>query len=273
MTTRAVHLELVTDRSTDTFLMAFRRFTSLRGNPNNCWSDCGTNFIGAQHYLREITQEWDIPKIQSAVSEEFSCTFHWKWNVPRASHQNGVVESLIKSVRRALEVSSKTQVLTEEQWRTFLAQVTCLVNQRPLYPSSNGIWEGPPVTPNDLLIGNHFPPPVPEEQSKVNPRDLVRSREKRVQEFWRCWLKYFAPDLLPRNKWYRRRENLREGDLVLEMEPTPRRTWKMAVVLETFPGDDGLVRKAKIKTANAVYDRPIHKLCLIATKEELDNPT
>ena len=77
------------------------------------------------------------------------------------------------------------------------------------------------------------------------------------------WLKYFAPDLLPRNKWYRRRENLREGDLVLEMEPTPRRTWKMAVVLETFPGDDGLVRKAKIKTANAVYGRPIHKLCLI----------
>ena len=129
MTTRAVHLELVTDRSTDTFLMAFRRFTSLRGNPNNCWSDCGTNFIGAQHYLKEITKEWDIPKIQSAVSEEFSCMFHWNWNVPRASHQNGVVESLIKSVRRALEVSSKTQVLTEEQWRTFLTQVTCLVNQ------------------------------------------------------------------------------------------------------------------------------------------------
>ena len=48
MTTREVHLELVTDRSTDTFLMAFRQFVSLRGNPNNCWSDCGTDFIGAQ---------------------------------------------------------------------------------------------------------------------------------------------------------------------------------------------------------------------------------
>jgi len=113
--------------------------------------------------------------------------------------------------------------------------------------------------PNDLLIGNHFPPPVSEEQLKVNPRDLVRSTEKHVQEFWHCWLKYFAPDRLPRNKWYRKRENLREGDLVLEMDPTPGRTWKMAVVLETFPGDDGLVRKAKIKMANAVYDRPIYK--------------
>ena len=146
-----------------------------------------------------------------------------------------------------------------------------LINQHPLYPSSNGIWESPPITPNDLLVGNHFPPPMPEVESKVNPRHLMRSTEKRVQEFWNCWMKYFAPNLLPRNKWFRKRENLRKGDLVLEIEPTPRRTWKMGLVLETYPGEDGLVRKAKIKTATSVYDRPIHKLCLIATKEELNS--
>ena len=61
MTTRAIHLELVTDKSTDTFLMAFRRFVSLRGHPINCWSDCGRNFTGAQQYLREVLQGWDIP--------------------------------------------------------------------------------------------------------------------------------------------------------------------------------------------------------------------
>ena len=73
--------------------MAFRRFVSLRGNPNNCWSDCGTNFIGAQHYLKELLNDWDIPRIQSVVSEESSSTFQWSWNVPRASHQNRIVES------------------------------------------------------------------------------------------------------------------------------------------------------------------------------------
>ena len=78
MTTRAVHLELVTDRSTDTFLMAFRRFASLRGHPSNCWSDRGMNFVGALSYSNEILQGWDIPKIQSVLSEEFSCVFHWK---------------------------------------------------------------------------------------------------------------------------------------------------------------------------------------------------
>ena len=47
----------------------------------------------------------------------------------------------------------------------------------------------------------------------------------------------------------------------------------MGLVLETYPGEDGLVRKVKIKTATSVYDRPIHKLCLIATKEELNSMT
>jgi hypothetical protein len=27
-------------------------------------------------------------------------------------------------------------------------------------------------------------------------------------------MKYFAPNLLPRNKWFRIRENVKEGDLV-----------------------------------------------------------
>ena len=54
----------------------------------------------------------------------------------------------------------------------------------------------------------------------------------------------------------------------MELPDSPRGKWKMAVVLEIFPGNDGLVRKTKIKTANAVHDKPIHKLCLIAAKEE-----
>ena len=35
----------------------------------------------------------------------------------------------------------------------------------------------------------------------------------------------------------------------------------MGLVLETYPSEDGLVRKVKIKTAMSVYDRLIHKLC------------
>ena len=55
--------------------MAFRRFASLRGHPGVCCSDCGTTFVGAQAYLKEIMRNWNIPKIQGVLSEDFCCDF------------------------------------------------------------------------------------------------------------------------------------------------------------------------------------------------------
>ena len=71
---------------------------------------------------------------------------------------------------------------------------------------------------------------------------------------------------------FRTREDVKVGDLVLELDNKCRRSqWKMALIIGTYPGNDNHVRKVRIKTANGEHDRPIHKLCLIATKEELDN--
>ena len=82
-------------------------------------------------------------------------------------------------------------------------------------------------------------------------------------------MKYFAPSVLPRNKWFRKRENVKIGDLVLELNSHRKRLqWEMALIVDTYPGEDGLVRKVRIRTQNAEY-RPIHKLRIIATKQEL----
>ena len=51
LSTRAVHIELVGNLSTDNFILAFRRFLSRRGHPKNIFSDNGTNFTGAQREL------------------------------------------------------------------------------------------------------------------------------------------------------------------------------------------------------------------------------
>ena len=174
-------------------------------------------------------QDWNVPKIQSTLSEDFTCNFKWNWNVPRASHQNGVVESLIKSVRQALNATCKVQAYSEEQWRTFLTEIAYMINDRPLYPSSNSIFEAPPITPNDILLGHHNSSPQPEPEERVNPRKLLQSIQNKAQEFWESWMKYFAPNLLPRNKWYRVRENVQPGDLVLELDSSRRNNWKMAL--------------------------------------------
>ena len=47
LSTRAVHIELVGNLSTNNFILALRQFISRRGHPKNIFSDNGTNFTGA----------------------------------------------------------------------------------------------------------------------------------------------------------------------------------------------------------------------------------
>ena len=101
--------ELITDKTSDAFLMGFQRFACLHGHQNVCWSDHGTNFVGAQGYLKGITQNWDIPGVKSVLSDKFSCKLRWELNTPYASHQKGVVETLIQSSDKHLTPLARTK--------------------------------------------------------------------------------------------------------------------------------------------------------------------
>ena len=47
LSVKAVHLELVSDLTSEAFIATLRRFISRRGKPSLIWSDNGTNFVGA----------------------------------------------------------------------------------------------------------------------------------------------------------------------------------------------------------------------------------
>jgi hypothetical protein len=49
-----VHLELVGDLTTQTFLNALKRFISRRGHVYHLYSDNATNFVGANRELLEL---------------------------------------------------------------------------------------------------------------------------------------------------------------------------------------------------------------------------
>ncbi|CAB4029375.1 PREDICTED: uncharacterized protein LOC107334477 [Paramuricea clavata] len=120
-TTRCIHLELCLTQDTNSFLTAWRRFATCRGvHPSLVFSDCGGAFIGAEKPIREWIEEWDKDLIKRYLAKS-GTKFEWTYNVPSASHMNGVVESLINSVRKALDASvfnyTYTQ-LTYEQWAT-----------------------------------------------------------------------------------------------------------------------------------------------------------
>jgi len=52
LTIKAVHLELVSDLTTEAFIATLRRFIARRGKPSLLWSDHGSNFVGAVSELK-----------------------------------------------------------------------------------------------------------------------------------------------------------------------------------------------------------------------------
>jgi hypothetical protein len=58
LTTRAIHLEIVRDLSTDSCILAFRCFRSIRPTPQKIYCDNGTNFVGMQRELTKCWKEW-----------------------------------------------------------------------------------------------------------------------------------------------------------------------------------------------------------------------
>ena len=150
LNTRAVHLELAVDCTTMEFLQVLRRFFSIRGQPASVLSDNGTQFVGAERVLREMVRGWNDQELRDFCAERGT---EWKFTTPAAPHQNGCVESLVKSCKVALKKAIGDQTLTPFELYTCLQEVANLVNQRPIGRIPNDPDDGAYLCPNDMLLG------------------------------------------------------------------------------------------------------------------------
>jgi hypothetical protein len=57
LSTKAMHLKLVSELSTEAYTASLRRFIARRGLCTNIYSDNGTNFVGAEKELKKIIFE------------------------------------------------------------------------------------------------------------------------------------------------------------------------------------------------------------------------
>ena len=117
LVTRAIHLDFATNLTTDNFLLALRRFITIYGQPKFIRSDNGQNFRGAAREVGEIIKQWrtnqkDISNIRDVIA---LYEMKWTFSTPLASHHNGSVESLIKTVKNALKKIVNERVLSEEE--------------------------------------------------------------------------------------------------------------------------------------------------------------
>lgn len=266
--TKALHLELVSDLSTDTFLASFKRFIARRNVPTEVYCDNASNYKGAKNQLTEIYKlnncKLHQAQVQSAASK-MGINFHF---IPSYSPTfGGLWEAAVKSVKYHLKRVLGTHIFTYEQLYTVLVQIEGVLNSRPLLPMSSDINDVSFLTPGHFLTGAPLTC-LPEQNLVDLPENRLKFWEKCTaikHQFWRYWSKHYLNILQNRPKWKDSLPNIKVGDLVILKEiDTPPMTWPMARVTKIFPGNDGKVRAMEVKKANGrCHKTSITKVCIL----------
>ena len=255
---RAVHIEAVFGYDTGNFLLALSRFASLRGWPEMIYSDPGSQLVGAERELKEAWQRIDRESLQRDSVQNGST---WVFGPADSPWHQGAVESLIKVAKRAIHFSVSNQRLSVPEFLTVCCEVSNLLNERPIgvKPSVNSTINV--LTPNSLLHGRATAAnPLgwqPYETSIATRYHLVQSV---VEDFWKRWTELYAPALVVQRKWHTASRNLRPGDVVIVADKnTPRGDYRLALVKDVFPGEDGKVRKVTVQYKSYRTGERVHE--------------
>ncbi|XP_076659959.1 uncharacterized protein LOC143363236 [Halictus rubicundus] len=230
LTSKAVHLDAVTDLTSAAFVAAFHRFVARRGRCSSLLSDNGTTFKEADVVLKEMFQE--ASQFYATVSEELANDgTQWSFMPPYLPHMGSLWEAAVKSVKKHLQRVIGETTLTYEEMATLLCRVEACLHSRPLTPLSDDPLDTCPLTPG--------------------------------------WTSEYLQQLQQRPKWQRQRENVQIDTLVLVAdELTPPTRWPLAHVTDAHPGHDGLVRVVTLRSGARTFRRTIAKVVLLPIYED-----
>lgn len=266
MCTKAVHIELVSELTTDAFLAALKRFMSRRGKPSNIYSDNGSNYIGAHNQLNEI---YTFLKDNSNFISRNLLVEKVNWHFIPVNSPNfgGLWEAGIKSIKSHLKRVMGNGSLTFEGFATLLAQVEGIMNSRPLCPMSDDPDDNTALTPAHFLIGRtltmlpeHDLTDIPE-----NRMDKWQRLQSLLQAIWNRWRKEYLNELQTRQKWKINVDRLLKlGSLVLvKDDKVPPLQWQLGRITDLHPGPDGTLRVATVKIRGCEVKRAVNRLCAL----------
>lgn len=203
----------------------------------------------------------------------------WTFMTPSASHQGGIYEAAVKSMKYHLKRVVGNKTLEQHQFKTLLCKIEAILNSRPLTALTDDPKDLQALTPGHFLIMEEFVAPPPFEYTTENDlqgRKLWNAIQELLKHFEQRWTNEYLTTLQERKKWRREKEDVKVGQLVLiKDENYPPASWKMARIREVFVGSNGKVRNVIVETQTSMLRRPIQKICVLpidcAEKEEHKN--
>jgi hypothetical protein len=269
MVTRAVYLEVLDDKSTDTFLVAFEKLWARRGPISHMYSDNGLNFVGAARII-------DKDVIEQATAHK---RITWHFNPPYTPQFGGAWERLIKDIKRGLSASIGKFIVPRLAMEAALAKIEANLNNRPLTEVPVSSMDEIPLTPQLLITGYpNYPAMNDTSEHQINESENIMSLKPAnrvnalVQAFRHRFIAEYAPIITrrPANKAMAK-YMLKMDDYVIYCDPTKNPSeWQRGIICKTYPGKDNSVRVVDIKLKNGIVleRRPAHLIAKLDIRLE-----
>lgn len=270
--TKALHLEVASDLSTEVFILCLRRFASRRGKPTTIFCDNGTNFVGANNELARFLKTCNESISSFAANEGIT----FKFSPAYSPHFGGLWEAGVKSAKFHLIRMIGNNHMTFEELTTLFVQIEAILNSRPLTPLSSDPTDLYPLTPAHFLIGRpltSLPSPalIDVQPNRLSHYQLI---EQTRQHFWDRWRHEFLCELQQRSKWRINQGQIQVGDMVILKEANlPPLQWRLGRIQQLHPGQDGVARVADVLTTRGTVRRAIRNMCPLPMTRAEDSST
>jgi hypothetical protein len=270
LATKAVHIEVVSELSSQAFIAALSRFTARRGHCQSIYSDNATNFVGASNEMSKLYQLIASRTHQEEIINLCSrqrIAFHFI--PPKAPHFGGIWEAAVKSTKFHLARIVGSVQLNFEELTTVTTKIEAILNSRPLIAESNDPEDYTAITPGHFLIGRPLVAITEENYTDVQTNRLRRWQllQKLTQHFWQRWSADYLTTLQKRAKSAGITEVKLNMLVLIKEDNIPPIHWLLGRITTLHPGSDNIVRVVSIRTKNGIFKRPVVKICILPTQE------
>ena len=170
------------------FIVAFRRFTSTRGECLNLYFDHGTTFVDAAKEIFNLYQKSSehMKDIMHVLKYE---NVNWHFNPPAAPNFGGSWEAVVKSTEYHLKRVNGNQILTFNQFNTLLKQIETCSNSRPILALNDDITDLQILIPFQLIAKSNKPAFIlPDLNYLINTKPPLKIWQC-IQYMLQCWWK------------------------------------------------------------------------------------
>ena len=148
---KVVHVELVSDLTTEACIATLKRFISRRGLQNCIYGDNARNFQGARSLLLDIQKHMNKKDAMKEIQNSLT-PLKLEWITTPPPHFGRLWAAGIKSAKSDLKHIVGNCCLMFEELSTVITQTEAVLNSRTFCPLTDEIDDNKALTPGHFLI-------------------------------------------------------------------------------------------------------------------------